>query len=41
VRVRYDWTIKSNDALLWEQSFSFDKGTTWDKNWIMESSRIE
>lgn len=41
LRVRYDWTIKSDDALLWEQSFSFDKGTTWDKNWIMESSRIE
>jgi hypothetical protein len=41
VRVRYDWTIRSNDSLLWEQSFSFDKGATWDKNWIMESARIE
>jgi hypothetical protein len=26
--------------LLWEQSFSFDKGETWDKNWIMESTRV-
>jgi hypothetical protein len=41
VRVRYDWTIKSNDSLLWEQSFSFDNGATWDKNWIMESTRVE
>ena len=41
VRVRYDWTIKSNDSLLWEQSFSFDNGQTWDKNWIMESTRVE
>jgi hypothetical protein len=41
VRVRYDWTIKSSDSLLWEQSFSFDNGATWDKNWIMESTRVE
>jgi hypothetical protein len=40
LKVRYDWTILSADAIRWEQSFSFDEGATWDSNWIMDSTRI-
>jgi hypothetical protein len=40
LKVRYDWTKISPDSLLWEQSFSFDDGRTFEKNWIMESTRI-
>jgi hypothetical protein len=40
IRVRYDWTNIGPTSITWEQSFSFDGGATWDKNWIMESTRI-
>jgi hypothetical protein len=40
VRVRYEWTVISDDSLRWEQAFSFDGRRTWDLNWVMESTRI-
>ena len=40
IRVRYDWKNIGPTSITWEQSFSFDGGATWDRNWIMESTRI-
>jgi hypothetical protein len=40
IRVRYDWKNIGPTAITWEQLFSFDGGATWDRNWIMESTRI-
>jgi hypothetical protein len=34
IKVRFDWTTGPG-APRWEQSFSFDEGQTWHKNWIM------
>jgi hypothetical protein len=39
IRVRYTWTVESWDEIRWEQAFSFDRGETWDTNWVMESTR--
>ncbi|RZS29784.1 hypothetical protein EV193_11838 [Herbihabitans rhizosphaerae] len=41
IKVRFRWTVRSNDSLLWVQAFSHDGGETWADNWIMESSRID
>jgi hypothetical protein len=35
VRVRYEWTGTTANAPRWEQSFSFDEGTSWTTNWTM------
>jgi hypothetical protein len=40
VRVRFEWTVIDDDALRWEQFFSFDGRRTWDSNWVMNSTRI-
>jgi hypothetical protein len=40
LRVRYTWKDIAADSVTWEQSFSFDRGVTWDTNWIMRSTRI-
>jgi hypothetical protein len=34
LKVRFDWT-SSAQSTRWEQSFSYDAGRTWEKNWIM------
>jgi len=39
VKVRFDWTPGEATAR-WEQSFSFDEGQTWAKNWIMSFTRV-
>ncbi|MGW6932199.1 hypothetical protein ACWGE0_19240 [Lentzea sp. NPDC054927] len=33
VKVRFDWTPGTEPV--WEQSFSYDGGETWEKNWTM------
>lgn len=38
IKVRFDWTPGSTKAL-WEQSFSYDDGATWELNWTMEFNR--
>lgn len=39
VKVRFLWRDLGPPAARWEQSFSFDFGRTWERNWIMEFER--
>ena len=39
IEVRYDWDVFGADKAQWEQSFSFDDGTTWVRNWRMTFTR--
>jgi len=38
-RVRFLWKRNGPDQARWEQAFSWDRGATWDTNWIMEFTR--
>jgi hypothetical protein len=38
VSVRYEWMVQ-DDSPRWRQAFSFDAGTTWHENWVMEWRR--
>lgn len=40
VKVRFLWRRLGEQAALWEQSFSYDEGRSWECNWIMEFSRL-
>jgi hypothetical protein len=40
IRVRYDWFRDDPDKPRWQQSFSWDGGTTWEPNWFMDSTRV-
>jgi len=35
-RVRFEWLAENPAAPVWQQSFSFDGGTTFRRNWVME-----
>jgi hypothetical protein len=39
LRVRYAWTRTDPEHPRWTQAFSYDGGTTWKTNWIMELTR--
>lgn len=39
VKVRFTWTYTNASSARWEQAFSFDAGSSWQPNWIMEFSR--
>lgn len=39
VRLRFVWTSDAAARARWEQSFSYDGGSTWGVNWVMEFSR--
>lgn len=38
-RVRFTWTRIGPDQARWEQAFSWDDGSSWHTNWIMEFTR--
>jgi hypothetical protein len=38
VKVRFEW-LPDPEAPEWRQSFSYDGGSTWRTNWIMELAR--
>lgn len=38
-RVRFTWTPVSARQARWEQAFSWDDGTSWSTNWVMEFTR--
>lgn len=39
VRVRFRWEAPAAGQARWTQAFSYDGGTTWEVNWIMDFSR--
>jgi hypothetical protein len=41
ILVRFLWSDITVTTCRWEQAFSTDGGTTWEVNWVMESTRIE
>jgi len=40
ILVRFVWSDISATTCRWEQSFSEDRGATWEVNWVMNSTRI-
>lgn len=38
-RVRFTWTRHGERHARWEQAYSWDDGTSWQTNWIMEFMR--
>lgn len=38
-RVRFEWFLSDPDLPRWQQSFSYDDGETWSRNWIMHFTR--
>jgi hypothetical protein len=39
LRLRFTWDKITPHTARWQQAFSFDKGNTWNTNWIMEFTR--
>lgn len=38
-RVRFTWTRRDERHARWEQAYSWDDGTSWHTNWIMDFSK--
>lgn len=38
-RVRFTWTRHGERQARWEQAFSWDDGSSWQTNWVMEFTR--
>jgi len=40
ILVHYRWSEITPTGARWEQAFSTDGGSTWERNWVMDFSRI-
>jgi hypothetical protein len=40
LKVRFTWKDITSVSAVWEQSFSFDDGATWDGNWTTRHARV-
>jgi hypothetical protein len=40
LKVRFTWKDITSVSAVWEQSFSFDGGATWDANWTTRHARV-
>lgn len=40
VKVKFLWHVADRDQPRWEQYFSYDQGTTWELNWVMQFRRV-
>jgi hypothetical protein len=40
LKVRFTWKDITSVSAVWEQSFSFDNGATWDANWTTRHARV-
>lgn len=38
-RVRFTWTRRDERNARWEQAYSWDDGTSWQTNWVMDFSK--
>ena len=41
IRVHFTWSNITPSSAVWEQEFSADGGATWERNWVMEFTRID
>jgi hypothetical protein len=41
ILVRFTWSNITRNGTRWEQEFSPDEGKTWEKNWVMTSTRVD
>jgi len=41
IDLEFHWDISDKDNPIWKQSFSLDKGKTWEANWFMYYKRVE
>ncbi|MDF2997824.1 MAG: hypothetical protein K0R27_3461 [Xanthobacteraceae bacterium] len=39
IKVRFEWDARSPATPRWSQAFSYDAGTNWEVNWIMNFRR--
>ncbi|HEX8470541.1 MAG TPA: DUF1579 domain-containing protein [Brevundimonas sp.] len=39
IRARYIWSDIKPDSARWTQAFSYDDGSTWETNWVMDFAR--
>ncbi|HEY2887909.1 MAG TPA: hypothetical protein VGJ17_04790 [Candidatus Limnocylindrales bacterium] len=40
IRVHFSWSDITPTSAVWAQEFSADGGATWERNWVMEFSRV-
>ncbi|MDH6703460.1 hypothetical protein P3T27_000141 [Kitasatospora sp. MAA19] len=40
IRVHFTWLRLGHDTARWEQEFSADGGRSWERNWVMDLSRV-